>query len=126
MWGTDAIMWQGLGEQTMVKNYYSTENIAPTISSIQSVTFQVTDTSNSRTSITTRRKIDPNAPNQFVLRLDVTMQMGFACNDDTYISTFKHTTAFAWTMNLPSDGTYANALSLVTEISILLITFLYF
>ena len=118
MWDTDALMWQGLGNSSMVKNYYSTGNSAPIIAKTQSTTFKVTDTSNNRTSITTRRKLDPNVANQFAIRVEVPMQMGFAANDHTYISTFLHSEAFVWDMTLPSDGTYASAAYLLSQIGV--------
>ena len=65
MWDTDAIMWQstGTGAGAVVSNYYSTGNVPPTLSAVQSISFTVTSTANDRTAITSRRLINPNVDN---------------------------------------------------------------
>ena len=57
--------------------------------------------------MTTRRKLDTDQNNQYVIPLDIAIDMGYAFNSDTNNIGSKHTNKGSWTLLLPSDGSSA-------------------
>ena len=57
--------------------------------------------------MTTRRKLDTDKTNQFVIPLDVAIDMGYAFNSNSNSIGNKHTKKGSWTLLLPSDGSAA-------------------
>ena len=54
--------------------------------------------------MTTRRKLDTNQTNQFVIPLDVAIPMGYAFTSNSNNIGVKHTSRGSWTLLLRSDG----------------------
>ena len=76
----------------------------------------MTDSVTSATStvtLTTTRKLNTGKTNQYVLSLDKDITMGYACQMTSNNLGTKHTTAGAWTLFIPSDGSVAGAGSLI-------------
>ena len=69
MTNTEAIYFVGNGASSSVENYYSTSQATPTISADQTLTDSITSQT-STIKMTTRRKLNPNKTNQFVIPLD--------------------------------------------------------
>ena len=57
--------------------------------------------------MTTRRKLDTDQTNQFVIPLDVAIDMGYAFTSYSNSIGDKHTKKGSWTLLLPSDGSAA-------------------
>ena len=57
--------------------------------------------------MTTRRKLDTDQTNQFVIPLDVAVDMGYAFNSNSNSIGNKHTSRGSWSLLLPSDGSAA-------------------
>ena len=69
MTNTEAIYFVVNGASSSVENYYSTSQATPTISADQTLTDSITSQT-STIKMTTRRKLNPNKTNQFVIPLD--------------------------------------------------------
>ena len=57
--------------------------------------------------MTTRRKLDTDQTNQFVIPLDIAIDMGYAFTSDSNRIGDKHTSRGSWSLLLPSDGSAA-------------------
>ncbi len=113
MTNTESIVFIGNGASSSTSNGWSTGHAMPTAAATQSLTTTVT-TATAPIKMTTRRRLNPNHTNQFVIPLDTDISMAFAGCGSTNDITTQHDESASWTLRVPADGTTANKNSVGT------------